>query len=139
MREILDLDKYPLDDLTSPTGQSLVEQCQADLLANGMFNLPGFLRMEAVKAAIAHARPQLDTNAFVHKRGHNIYFESSVPGLEDDHPALRKFETINHTIARIRYRVTCLSMFMNGSLSVYFWPPSWIRQRSIPCPTSWPA
>jgi fatty acid desaturase len=116
MHAILDLDKYPLHDLTSPAGQSLVEQCKADLVQNGMFNLPGFLRADAVDAAISHARPQLDTNAFVHKRAHNIYFEPSVPGLDDDHPVMRTFETMNHTICGDQIPGNVL-------IDVYEWEP----------------
>jgi 2OG-Fe(II) oxygenase superfamily len=36
--------------------------------------------------------------SFVHKRAHNIYFKKEVPGLDPAHPALRKLDTINHTV-----------------------------------------
>lgn len=98
MHNIIDLDRYPLHNPNSEAGCDLVERCKAGLLATGMFNLVGFLRPEAVNAAIEHARPQLDTNAFCHKRSHNIYFEREVVGVEPDHPVLRTFETINRTI-----------------------------------------
>ena len=116
MHDTLDLDRYPLHDLTSPAGQALVEQCKADLAKDGMFNLEGFLRAVAVQKAIANAKPQLDNNAFEHKRSHNIYFERSIPGLDDDHPVLQPFETINHTVSADQIPDNVL-------IDVYEWEP----------------
>jgi hypothetical protein len=42
MRDILNLDRYPVDRLGTPAGDDLVAACQAELAAEGMFNLPGF-------------------------------------------------------------------------------------------------
>ncbi len=48
MRDLIDLDHYPLDRLDSAEGQSLVAQCQAELDAHGMFNLDGLVRPGAL-------------------------------------------------------------------------------------------
>ena len=58
----------------------------------------------------------LDSAAFVHKRRHNIYFDDRPTELADNHPALKQFETINHTI--------CADQ-IPGSLicRIYEWPP----------------
>ena len=44
MKDILDLDRYPLDREGSPEWQRLVDASVAALEADGMFNLEGFLR-----------------------------------------------------------------------------------------------
>lgn len=98
MRDILDLDRYPLDKPGSPAWNALVEKCRADLASEGMFNLDGFVKPEAVNRAIGEIKPVLDTLAFVHRRAHNVYFRKDVPELPADHPALAKVETISHTV-----------------------------------------
>ncbi len=98
MKDILDLNRYPLDQPGSPEWKALVKNCQADLDGSGMFNLEGFVRPEALDRAVTELRPVLDTLSFTHKRHHNIYFKKEIPGLNADHPALRMTETINHTV-----------------------------------------
>ena len=98
IENILDLDRYPLDREGSPEWQRLVDESKAALAANGMFNLEGFLRPGIAQKAVAEIRPVMDTRSHVHKRMHNIYFKPSIPELSPDHPALRKVETISHTV-----------------------------------------
>ncbi len=98
MRDILDLDRYPLDKVGSPAWVALVERCKADLAANGMYNLEGLVRPDALSKCVAEIKPVMDTLSFVHTREHNIYFMKTIPGLSEDHPALTKTKTINHTV-----------------------------------------
>lgn len=98
IENILDLDRYPLDREGSADWQRLVDESKAALAANGMFNLEGFLRPGVAERAVADIRPVMDTRSHVHKRMHNIYFKPSIPELSPDHPALRKVETISHTV-----------------------------------------
>ncbi|BCG96330.1 HalD/BesD family halogenase [Mesorhizobium sp. 131-2-1] len=98
MQDILDLDRYPLDREGSPEWARLVEACAAALADNGMFNLEGFLRPGAAEKAASEIQPVMDTRSHTHKRMHNIYFKPSIPELPSDHPALRKVETISHTV-----------------------------------------
>ncbi|MBZ9990661.1 2OG-Fe(II) oxygenase [Mesorhizobium sp. BH1-1-5] len=98
LENILDLDRYPLDREGSAEWQRLVDESKAALAANGMFNLEGFLRPGIAEKAVAEIRPVMDTRSHVHKRRHNIYFKPSIPELAPDHPALRKVETISHTV-----------------------------------------
>ncbi|MCW1931328.1 2OG-Fe(II) oxygenase [Pararhodobacter zhoushanensis] len=97
MRDILDLDRYPLDRPGSPAWHALVGHCRAQLAADGMFSLPGLVTQAALTRAMAEITP-LMPQAFTHKRSHNIYFKPTVPGLPDDHPALCKVETASHTL-----------------------------------------
>jgi hypothetical protein len=98
MKDILDLIRYPLDKPGSRDWLALVERCKRDLASDGMFNLEGLMRPEAVAQSISDVVPVLDTKAFTHKRSHNIYFKKEVPGVASDHPALTQFETSNQTI-----------------------------------------
>jgi hypothetical protein len=102
MHDILDLARYPLDRPDSADSQALVARCRADLAAEGMFNLEGFLRPEAVARAVAELAPRFETEAFTHTRRHNIYFRREVPGLPPGHPALAEVETTNRTICADR-------------------------------------
>ena len=98
MHDILDLGRYPLHQPGSPAWLELVEHCKADLAKDGMFNLAGLVREEALSRIVAEVKPVMETLSFTHKRSHNIYFMKSIPGLPEDHPALARTETINHTV-----------------------------------------
>lgn len=115
MRDILDLDTYPLDRTGSVEWHALVQQCRDDLARDGMFNLPGFLKPEAIAKAMDEVRPVMETLSFVHKRMHNIYFRKEVPGLAPDHPALKMVSTINHTVCADQIPTSI-------PLWVYEWP-----------------
>jgi hypothetical protein len=96
MQDLLDLDRYPID--RGGAAAELAERCRCDLARTGMFNLEGFVRPEAIRRAVGEIIPLAATAAFTHQRWHNVYFLKEVPGLREDHPALTRFETINHTL-----------------------------------------
>ncbi|CCV12260.1 2OG-Fe(II) oxygenase [Mesorhizobium sp. STM 4661] len=98
MKDILDLDRYPLDREGGAEWKRLVETSVAALEADGMFNLEGFLRPGVAEKAAREIQPVMATRSHMHKRMHNIYFKPSIPELAPDHPALRKVETISHTV-----------------------------------------
>lgn len=116
MRDLMDLDRYPLDQPDSPTWLKLVADCKARLDSDGVFNLPGFLRDTAIAQEVEALTPLLARNAFVHARRHNIYFKPSIQGLPDTHPALQQFETSNRTICADQ-------MGQAAMIRLYEWPP----------------
>lgn len=97
MNDIIDLDAYPLDDLASEAGTTLIDRCRSELAENGLSNLDGFLRPDVAAATVREIGPIMATRSFRHARSHNIYFKP-VPGLPPDHPALVQCETVNHTV-----------------------------------------
>ena len=116
MDHIVDLELYPLDAPGSDAWSGLVEKCQQELADNGLFNLPGFVRPQALATMVAELKPVLETDAFTHARRHNIYFRKDIPDLTSDHPALREFETSNRTI--------CADQFPAAAVvNLYEWPP----------------
>ncbi len=98
MRELLDLDRYPVDRPESPAYAALVARCRAELAARGMFNLDGFVRQGAIQRAAAELLPLAERDSYTHERRHNVYFVDQVAGLPADHPALRQFDTVHHTL-----------------------------------------
>lgn len=116
MRELIDLDRYPLDQPGSPAWLELVAACKAELAKEGLFNLPGLVRETAIDAAVRALKPILVSDAFVHARRHNIYFKKSIDGLPDTHPALQELETSNRTICADQ-------MGQAVVIRLYEWPP----------------
>jgi hypothetical protein len=116
MREILDLDRYPVDRLGTDAGDALVTSCQAELAAAGMFNLPGFVRPNIIGLAADQLTPLIDSVAFTHRRSHNVYFRREVPGLSPDHPALQTFDTISQTLCGDQIAATIVGR-------IYDWTP----------------
>ena len=98
MKQFLDLARFPLDSLDGVGGRALLARCRHDLRETGMFSLPGLIRPEALERCVAEVEPALRTAAFTHAREHNIYFDDDIEGLEADHPALARLETVNHTV-----------------------------------------
>jgi len=116
MNQYLDLEKYPLDRPNSAEYAELVEQCQADLAIDGMFNLPGFFKPGVAQTAADAAKPAMDSSSYRHARVHNVYFKDTVPGISDDHPAMKKSKTANYTL--------CADQLAgNPVIDVYQWPP----------------
>lgn len=116
MRDILDLERYPIDRLDTAPAMAIVDRCRAGLAAEGMFNLEGLVRLDAIERCAAELRPRLASDAFTHKRQHNVYFLKEVAGLAPHHPALQTVETVNHTLCgdQIRNTVIC---------DIYEWTP----------------
>lgn len=97
IHDLIDLDRYPLDQPNSPEWQALVAHSRSQLDRDGLFSLPGFLKANALQRVLEALLPDLEQNAFTHARRHNIYFRD-VPELARDHPALQRHETVNHTL-----------------------------------------
>ena len=116
IEDILDLDRYPLDRPDRSGFDDLVAGCRADLAQDGLYNLSGLIRADAVDRILAGIGPVLASAAFTHRRRHNIYFKSGIDGLAPDHPALAMSDTVNHTI--------CADQFADSPIiDLYEWPP----------------
>lgn len=116
MDQLVDLQKYPINTPGTPAYTALVADCRARLAADGMFDLPGFLRAGMVDEAVKAAVPLMERESYRHARRHNIYFRDSVEGLSQDHPAMTKVETVNHTL--------CADQLAgNPVIELYEWQP----------------
>lgn len=116
MKEILNLDRYPLHLEGSLPWQELVDRSKAELNATGMFSLEDFMLPGVAQQTALALAPLMSTQSHTHKRVHNIYFLPEIKGLEKDHPALRKVESINQTL--------CADQLSNSHvLAIYEYPP----------------
>ena len=116
MRDILDLERYPLDKPESAAWDMLVGECREDLARDGLFNLPGFMKSGVLKETVAELKPLLEREAFVHERRHNIYFKRGIEGIDAAHPALTEFKTSNRTVCADQ-------MGDNAVIRLYEWDP----------------
>jgi hypothetical protein len=96
--DILDLERYPLDCSDSAACGELVAACRATLAREGMFNLEGFVKAEAIARAATELMPLIESVSFHQCRAHNVYFLKEVPGVPGDHPALKPSVTSSHTL-----------------------------------------
>lgn len=116
MKDVLDLDRYPIEGVDSHARDLLVERCRNALITNGMFNLEGLVRPDAIRQCLAEVMPVRQRAAFTHKRQHNVYFKDDIEGLSPDHPALAMMETVNHTV--------CADQIPDSLVCrIYDWPP----------------
>lgn len=115
MKDILDLDRFPLDRPRSAAYRALVRRCQDELAGEGLFSLHRLVRPEAIEACAQGLAPRFE-GAYVHKRAHNVYFLKQVPGLPEDHPALRVVETQHLTLCADLVRDTLVTR-------LYEWEP----------------
>ncbi len=69
--DIVDLDRYPIADLTSPEAQALVTDAKAKLENPGYFTMPGFIRAEHVTSVAGEAETLLGDGHW-HERIRNI-------------------------------------------------------------------
>lgn len=95
--KLIDLNRFPIHE-RGRERETLIDHCREEMADEGMFNLHGFMRVEAIEATLAAAEPLWEEKSFTHQRRHNIYFKKEVPGLPPSHPALRMNNTTNHTL-----------------------------------------
>src|SRR6056300_682431 len=56
IEDFIDLDTFPIHDLSSPKRRALVEQCRADLEAVGCNHIPRFIKESAIQEMLAEAK-----------------------------------------------------------------------------------
>ncbi len=116
MSHLIDLERYPIADISSEAAQTLVAECQAQLRARGACSLPGFVKPEVVPTLAAEMTTLLP-QAFHNLQEHNVYFKADDLSLPADHPARRKVRTSQRTIA---YDLIPPEA---GIRQIYTWPP----------------
>lgn len=122
IREIVDLDRYFLDRLSGPEGSQFLSHCRSQLAETGSCLLPGFLRPEALAAALSDADAALP---LAHQVDHAFaydydYHNSEAPPLESlppDHP--RHFSSLT----RIRFIAKDLIPDGDPVKRLFHWPP----------------
>lgn len=81
----VDLDRYPVHDLTSSVRRDLVAETLSQMSEDGCCRIPGFVRPEAVEAMRSEA-VALHEQVYWSEQDHNPYFSTDDESLPVDHP-----------------------------------------------------
>lgn len=83
--ELVDLDEYPIHDLTDVRRTELVAEARRAMTTNGCFRMHDFVRPAAVEMMRREANDLLP-QTFWSVQSHNPYFGADDPSLPGDHP-----------------------------------------------------
>lgn len=125
--DIVDLDRYPLDDLDTPPGSAVLERCRAELAASGACDLVGFIRPEAAARIVEEAmavRPEAHRT----ETWHNIEFSGKESKLDSDDPLRIQVRSAKWGVAydqipqssplRALYESDALTRFVGAALEI---------------------
>jgi hypothetical protein len=85
MKDLVDLERYPLADLTTPSGEAMLRNAHLQLARSGYAELAGFVSAEGVKLLVADAEDLADRAHRSEGIG-TAYLELPDGGLPKDHP-----------------------------------------------------
>jgi hypothetical protein len=83
--DVVDLGRYPINDLSSTQGRNLIRACRQELARTGICQLAGFLTPAAIAAMTAQAS-RFAATAWTTDRTHTVYFEPPDHSAGADHP-----------------------------------------------------
>ena len=83
--ELIDIDEFPIHELTSASRAQLVGEAQTQMAAAGCFRISGFIRPEAVELMCAEALGLHDAT-FWSQLAHNPYFTDDDVSLAPGDP-----------------------------------------------------
>lgn len=96
--DIVDLDRYPINDLESDRGRAFLAECREQLQRDGVCNLPGFVTTAAIAEMIRQAG-KLASAAHRTDDTHTIYFEPADNTVSAAHPRTAQQRSAKETIA----------------------------------------
>jgi len=116
-RDLIDTEKYPIDDLDSPAGTRLLEQCHEALENKALCALHEFVRPRAVKLMNEEAVPLVKFAPYRNENGPFGYVSDRSQQWPDGHP--------KRTPIPNRYRQVLNHHIPNDSLirKLYLWSP----------------
>ena len=98
VRELVDLDRYPIDDLDQGGGAEFLRHCQESMTRQGWCNLDGFIRADRLEQLAGESRDLLP-HAEVLTVKRNIYQGAIDPSLPADDPRRREVTHIATQLA----------------------------------------
>jgi hypothetical protein len=91
LASVVDLQRYPIDDLTRPEGRALVERCRRDLRETAICVLRGFVQAPAVERLMQDATPALKYGHYISEP--RMAYEADEAGnWPADHPRRQQHE-----------------------------------------------
>jgi hypothetical protein len=97
LRNVVDLNRYPIDRPTSAAFGDLIDSAQRDLADVGACVLPGFVRPDAIARLVEKVGPK-QALAFHRVKQHNVYLDADDPAYAEDHPRNAKETTSSATL-----------------------------------------
>jgi hypothetical protein len=97
-RDLIDIARYPIDDLDGPVATALLDSCREQLRTTGICQLEGFLTAESVAAMVDEADRNA-AHAWVTDDSHTVYFEPSEPGHPAGHPLAHEVHSSERALA----------------------------------------
>jgi len=86
LETIIDLKKYPIQDLNSPLMKELIKKCKSDLDQFSCATIPNFILPKSLKIMNTELEKQLD-EVYMSKQSINAYlYSKDDPSLPKDHP-----------------------------------------------------
>ncbi len=95
---LIDLNRYPIIDLSHKAAQALIIECQKQLEQSGACCLSGFIKPHLVASLVNEVKP-LIPQAFYNIAEHNVYFKPDDLTVAEDHPTRQKVRTAQKTLA----------------------------------------
>ena len=86
LKSIVDLEKYPIYDLNSPTIKNLIKRCKKELDQFSCSTIPNFILPKSLKIMSTELEKQLN-EVYMSKQSINAYlYSKDDPSLPKDHP-----------------------------------------------------
>ena len=86
LKTIVDLEKYPIQDLNSPKIKELIKKCKSELNQFSCSTIPNFILPKSLKIMNSELEKQLD-EVYMSKESINPYlYAEDDPNLPKDHP-----------------------------------------------------
>lgn len=114
--DIVDLERYPIDQPDSPAGRELLASAQDTLARDALFSMPGFVRPDAV-AAMASELEALTPVACRYEADREAWAGGDPSGVPADHPLFELHKCAYHQV--LNYQISNASPLR----TLYFWDP----------------
>ena len=98
LRGLIDLERYPLDNLDNASGRQLIEKCRQQLAGDGCVVLKGFVPEQAL-ARLERETERLSPEAHYNQTETNPYNSDGDPDLPAAHPKNRFGDRTNGFVA----------------------------------------
>lgn len=95
---IVDLERWPIDELDGARGGAMLAGCRAEMARTGCCNMAGFLSASGV-ATLAREAEALLAQAYWKNTTRNAYFSADDPSLPADHPRRAFFPVVMGQVA----------------------------------------
>ena len=101
LKTIVDLEKYPIQDLNSPKIKELIEKCKSELNQFSCSTVPNFILPKSLEVMNSELEKQLD-EVYMSKESINAYlYAKDDPSLPEKHPKRSFMERYNLSLIHI--------------------------------------